>query len=45
MVAIGHALAYQTWRSLTEYGLSDAEAGDLMLQLVTTVGVPGQSRS
>ena len=45
MVAIGHAIAYQTWRSLTDYGLSDAEAGDLMLQLVTTVGVPGQSRS
>ena len=38
MAAIGHAMAYETWRSLTEKGLSDAEAGDLMVRLVTTMG-------
>jgi AcrR family transcriptional regulator len=38
MAAIGHAMAYETWRSLTEKGLSDAEAGDLMVRLVTTIG-------
>ncbi len=37
MVAIGHAMGYETWRSLTDRGLSDAEAGDLMLQLVSAV--------
>lgn len=42
MVAIGHAMAYETWRSLTEKSLSDAEAVDLMVGLVTTVvGDPG----
>lgn len=37
MAAIGHAMAYETWRSLTDKGLSDDETGDLMLQLVTGV--------
>ena len=37
MVAIGHAMAYETWRSLTEPGLSDAEAADLMVRLVADV--------
>jgi AcrR family transcriptional regulator len=33
--AIGHALAFQTWRSLTvEQGLGDAEAADLACRLV-----------
>lgn len=35
--AIGHAMSYETWRSLTDRGLSNAEATDLMVQLVTTV--------
>ncbi|MDQ2965578.1 MAG: TetR/AcrR family transcriptional regulator [Chloroflexota bacterium] len=43
MAAIGHAMAYETWRSLTDRGLSDAEAGDLMLRLVTTVEARGTS--
>ena len=38
MVAIGHAMSYETWRSLADKGLSDAEATDLMLHLVTSVG-------
>lgn len=37
MAAIGHAMAYETWRSLTDQGLSDAEASELMLGLVTMV--------
>jgi AcrR family transcriptional regulator len=43
MVAIGHAMAYQTWRSLTDNGLSDIEAVDLMLRLVTAVEAQEQS--
>jgi AcrR family transcriptional regulator len=38
MIAVGHAMSYQTWRSLSDKGLSDAEAVDLMLQLVASVG-------
>ena len=34
MVAIGHAMAYETWRSLTGAGASDAEAVELMVGLV-----------
>lgn len=36
MAAIGHAMAYGTWRSLTDQGLSDAEACEFMVRLVTT---------
>jgi hypothetical protein len=33
--AIGHALAFATWRSLArEQGLDDAQAADLMCRLV-----------
>lgn len=35
MVSIGHAMAFETWRSLTDQGLSDAEAAELMLGLVS----------
>ena len=45
MVAIGHAMSYETWRSLADKGLSDAEATDLMLHLVTSVGELDQARS
>jgi AcrR family transcriptional regulator len=38
MVAIGHAMEYETWRSLTDKGLSDAEAVDLVLRLVSAAG-------
>jgi AcrR family transcriptional regulator len=37
LAAIGHAMSYETWRSLTDRGLANAEATDLMVQLVTTV--------
>lgn len=43
MAAIGHAISYETWRSLTDKGLSDAEATDLMLGLVTTVDARSES--
>jgi AcrR family transcriptional regulator len=45
MAALGHAMAYPTWKSLTDYGLSDTEATDLMLRLVDSGEVPGASRS
>jgi AcrR family transcriptional regulator len=37
MVTIGHAMSYETWRSLTDKGLTDTEATELMVGLVTTV--------
>ena len=37
MVTIGHAMAYETWRSLTGASLSDEETLDLMVRLVTGV--------
>ena len=39
MVTIGHAMAYETWRSLSGASLSDEEATDLMVRLV--MGVAG----
>lgn len=37
--AIGHALAFPTWRSLTrEQGLSNEEAAELMVRLVASAG-------
>jgi AcrR family transcriptional regulator len=46
MAAIGHAMSYETWRSLTGNGLSDSEVIDLMLGLVDGVadhrGNPGR---
>ncbi len=44
MAAIGHAIAYPTWKSLTDYGLSDTEAADLMVRLVAGVKDPVKSR-
>jgi AcrR family transcriptional regulator len=39
--ALGHALAFQTWQSLTqENGLADAEAVDLMARLVDAAESP-----
>lgn len=43
MAAIGHAMAFETWRSLTGHGLSDAEASQFMVRLVTTVEAGGES--
>jgi AcrR family transcriptional regulator len=40
MAAIGHAMAYETWRSLTDGGLSDDEARGLMAELVASVSRP-----
>ena len=37
MAAIGHAMSFETWRSLTGNGLSDAETADMMVRLVTAV--------
>lgn len=36
--AIGHAIAFETWRSLAGQGLADAEAADLMTGLVVGCG-------
>jgi AcrR family transcriptional regulator len=35
--AIGHAMAFETWRSLTEPGLSDDQARDMMVGFVTGI--------
>jgi len=43
--AIGHALAFQTWRSLTrEHGLADADAVALMCALVEGAGAVASGR-
>jgi AcrR family transcriptional regulator len=44
--AVGHTLGFYTWRSLTDQGLSNAEAVELMVGLVADVtaeprGLPG----
>lgn len=41
--AVGHALAFSTWRSLSREGLGDAEAVELMVRLVRAAadGGPG----
>jgi AcrR family transcriptional regulator len=36
--AIRHALSFETWRSLTDGGLADDQARDLMVDLVTRSG-------
>jgi AcrR family transcriptional regulator len=36
--AIGHAVGFETWRSLANEGLTDAEAAELMVRLVTSIG-------
>lgn len=40
-IAIGHAMAFETWRSLTTPGLSDADAADVMTRFVASVGSAG----
>jgi hypothetical protein len=37
MPAIGHAMAFETWKSLTANGLADEEAANLMVRFVATV--------
>jgi AcrR family transcriptional regulator len=39
-IAIGHAMAFETWRSLTSPGLSDAEAANMMAGFVASVASP-----
>jgi AcrR family transcriptional regulator len=36
--AIGHAVGFETWRSLAREGLTDAEAAELMVRFVTCIG-------
>jgi AcrR family transcriptional regulator len=38
--AIGHAVAFQTWRSLAHEGLTDIEAAQLIIGLVSTADRP-----
>ena len=37
LAALGHAMSYEAWRSLSDKGLSDAEAAEFMIRLVTSV--------
>ena len=36
--AIGHAVGFETWRSLAKEGLTDEESADLMVRFVTGIG-------
>jgi AcrR family transcriptional regulator len=38
LTAIGHAMSFETWKSLTQNGLADVEVADLMVRFVATVG-------
>jgi AcrR family transcriptional regulator len=44
MAVIGHAMAYETWRSLTDGGLSDEETRGLMVELVASISRPAGRR-
>ena len=35
--AIGHAMAFETWRSLTEHGMGDDQAREMMVGFVTGI--------
>ena len=37
---IGHVVAFETWRSLARQGLSNREATELMVRLVTSAAIP-----
>jgi AcrR family transcriptional regulator len=43
--AIGHAVGFETWRSLAAEGLMDGEAAELMVRFVTCVGPEGGTES
>jgi AcrR family transcriptional regulator len=46
LAATGHALAFQTWRSLThEQGLDDRQAAELMFRLATAASTPVGARA
>jgi AcrR family transcriptional regulator len=42
--AIGHAVEFETWRSLAR-GLTDAQAADLMVRFVTSLGAEDEGES
>ena len=42
--AIGHAVGFETWRSLAGEGLTDHEAAKLMVEFVTNAGSHAESR-
>jgi AcrR family transcriptional regulator len=37
-LAIGHAVGFETWRSLAKQGVTDEEAAELMVRFVTCLG-------
>jgi AcrR family transcriptional regulator len=43
--AIGHAVAFETWRSLAQEGLNDAEAAKLIVGFISSAGQEGRHRS
>ncbi len=43
--AIGHAVGFETWRSLAKEGLTDEEAAELMVRFVTCIGPEGAAES
>ena len=42
--AIGHAVGFETWRSLAAEGLTDAQAAELMVRFVTSIGPADETR-
>jgi len=42
--AVGHALRFETWRSLASEGLEDPEAADMMVRWITRLAQEGKER-
>jgi AcrR family transcriptional regulator len=42
--AIGHAVGFETWRSLAGEGLTDQESAELMVRLVACIGPAGEAK-
>jgi hypothetical protein len=40
MAAVAHAMSFETWRSLTQGGVSDDQARDMMVGFVTGIAGP-----
>ncbi len=43
--AIGHAMAFETWQSLTQHGMGDDDAREMMISFVTGIAGSASARS
>ncbi len=43
--AVAHAMAFETWQSLTQHGMSDEQAQEMMVSFVTGIDGAAPNRS